>query len=576
MILTSILNLLLIIYYKQSLVYLGADFFNYTWVEIRQTVGASGSMNLQTILLLFMPMLLIPLLFVLLKKRWTPRPVMVITFFILASSTFLLSFVVPTGVNRTSSGKPVNKLAYFIADCSKAAFSEEPDIDIYAAGYFEEESGNIETAAAFNYINEEEYPFLHRAETKDVLSPFFVKSDARPDIVLIIVEGLGRAYHNNDAYLGSFTPFLDSLSAHSLYWENFLSAGGRTFAVLPSVLGSLPFGKSGFLSIKQPAPRHLSLINILSNNGYKTSFYYGGDSKFDNMEPYLRSQKIDDIIDQEKFASAFEKQPSQNGFSWGFGDHELYSQYLEARDKKKERSPTLDVLLTLSTHSPFLSKDQKLFEDLVKHRINMSGSDTAQQQFNLKYVRQLATVMYSDHSLQVLFEKLRSDPRFKNSIYIITGDHRMPEIPMATKIDRYHVPLIIYSARLNRAARFPAISSHFDVAPSLLSFMTNNYDIHIPGQVSWIGSGLDTARYFRNIHDIPLMQAKGSAIEYVTGNYHISGDDLFKLPGSLKEEPVPDDAGKSQLQQRLFRFIRKNDQFARELKLYPDSILVNK
>ena len=60
------------------------------------------------------------------------------------------------------------------------------------------------------------------------------------------MEGLGRAFTNKGAYLGNFTPFIDSLAEKSLYWENFLSEGGRTFAVLPSFLGSLPFAKNGF------------------------------------------------------------------------------------------------------------------------------------------------------------------------------------------------------------------------------------------------------------------------------------------------------------------------------------------
>jgi len=52
------------------------------------------------------------------------------------------------------------------------------------------------------------------------------------------------------AEYGGFTPYLDSLTTKSLYWENFLSNTGRTFGVLPSLLGSLPFGKSGFMELE--------------------------------------------------------------------------------------------------------------------------------------------------------------------------------------------------------------------------------------------------------------------------------------------------------------------------------------
>ena len=44
----------------------------------------------------------------------------------------------------------------------------------------------------------------------------------------------------------------------------------------------------------------------------------------------------------------------------------------------------------------------------------------------------------------------------------------MPEIPMKTKIDRYHVPLIIYSPLLKQPAQFESISTHFDITPSVI------------------------------------------------------------------------------------------------------------
>jgi uncharacterized sulfatase len=72
--------------------------------------------------------------------------------------------------------------------------------------------------------------------------------------------------------------------------EQFLSEGGRTFAVLPSILGSLPFGKSGFNDLGNNMPVNNSLIGIMKRAGYHTAFYYGGDSKFDNMKLFLQKK----------------------------------------------------------------------------------------------------------------------------------------------------------------------------------------------------------------------------------------------------------------------------------------------
>jgi uncharacterized sulfatase len=140
-----------------------------------------------------------------------------------------------------------------------------------------------------NYLDENNYPFLRIDSTQDVLGNFFNKSPQKPNIVFLLVEGLGRAFTGKGAYLGNYTPFIDSLS-QKFVLEQFLSEGGRTFAVLPSILGSLPFGKSGFNDLGNNMPVNNSLIGIMKRAGYHTAFYYGGDSKFDNMKLFLQKK----------------------------------------------------------------------------------------------------------------------------------------------------------------------------------------------------------------------------------------------------------------------------------------------
>ena len=157
------------------------------------------------------------------------------------------------------------------------------------------------TANDFVIKDEAKYPFLHTDQSHEILSHFMQKDSTAPNVVILIVEGLGRAFTTENAYLGSYTPFLDSLSRKSLYWENCLSTAGRTFEVLPSVLASLPYADHGFCEMGEKMPQHLSLLRILAANGYQTNFYYGGDSKFDNMNLFLKRQRTSSIIDLNSF-----------------------------------------------------------------------------------------------------------------------------------------------------------------------------------------------------------------------------------------------------------------------------------
>jgi len=140
-----------------------------------------------------------------------------------------------------------------------------------------------------------------------------------------------------------------------------------------------------------------------------------------------------------------------------------------------------------------------------------------------------ASLLYTDNYLQKFMQDYSKKPEFANTIFIITGDHRLIPVPQKENLSRFHVPFYIYSPMLKKTARFKSISSHNDVAPSLVSFLTNNYKIPKLKTSSWIGQGLDTVRQFRNIHTIPLMRYKGSVNDYVYKNYFYSDGNLFEI-----------------------------------------------
>ena len=151
----------------------------------------------------------------------------------------------------------LDKTGFFLRDSWRYWYPPVAETDIYAEGYIAADpAGDLRQR---HYVSSPDYPFLTTDTVADVLSPFLRHDTQPPQLVIIVVEGLGRAFTNEGAYLGNFTPFLDSLSKQSLYWDNFLSAGGRTFAVLPSVLGSLPFARQGFLAMGADMPPTLSL-----------------------------------------------------------------------------------------------------------------------------------------------------------------------------------------------------------------------------------------------------------------------------------------------------------------------------
>ena len=573
-----VIQIVLSIYFIKTLVPLGADLWGYSLADIRQTVGASGGVSAMTILLLVVLLASVSMALVFLPKKIKIHGWLAFLFFVIM---LLTRFTQAAGIiNNWMPGQEygnnlaLNKMAYFSTTSYQHFFPEKEENDIYSNNYSGDYVNNTEDAklAAYKYVDEKNYPFLHVVDSsKDVLSPFFTLNKTMPNIVIILVEGLGRAFTNKGAYLGNFTPFIDSLSDQSLYWDNFLSEGARTFAALPSLLGSLPFAKNGFNELGADMPQHFSLLNLLKRNGYTTTFNYGGDARFDNMDLYLKKNNITAINDERNFPQGFKKMPAQNGFTWGYGDKELFTHFLQTTTGL--RQPSLDVLLTVSTHNPFFINEQSKYLDKFEKRMGELGFSESEKNEHRNFKYQYASILYTDDAVKEFIEKYRQRPDFNNTIFLITGDHRMPEIPMSSKIDRYHVPLIIYSALLKRRARFSSISTHFDITPSLLSMLNKKYQIQLPEQVSFMGAGLDTNRQFRNIHAYPIMQTKTEIIDFIKGEYLINGNTLYHIGKTMDISVETNEAKFNELNDAFNRYKNKNALFVKSLKLLPDTLL---
>lgn len=570
----------LTVYFTKTSALLGSDLYSYSVEEISQTVGAAGGLSIG-----FIGTLLVVTGLALFNFNFIANRVQSGAYWPIAL-VCLSALVTIFNVDTWASNHPlqsenannlvVNKPAY-LAKATMTRFYEGKDsgVDIYADAYIGDYGETMASGevSQINYLAENKYPFLHRDETQDVLGPFFNPSAGPPNIVIIIVEGLGRAFTGTDAYLGSFTPFVDSLAQHSLYWENFLSEGGRTFAVLPALLGSLPFGQQGFADLGSRMPAHLSLPGILKKNGYQSAFYYGGSAQFDNMSALLRKQGVDRIVDEPTFGAGYQKMPGANGFTWGYGDKDLFRHYFAVNTPADGR-PKLQVLLTVSTHDPFKINEQEFYRQKAEKRIESLHLTENQKQDRRRYSLQFASVLYTDDALRQFFTTYRKRPDFDRTIFLITGDHRMPEIPMSTKLDRYHVPLLVYSPLLKRRATFRSISTHFDVGPTLLAFLKKNYNLSTPSVASWMGVGIDTTRQFQNLHAYPLKMTKSELVDFVMGPYMLNQNTLYRIDNTMNLAPVNEPGQFNRMNATFDQFKRRNEQFFNGAKLVPDSVLI--
>lgn len=530
-------------YSLTTLLNLGADLLGYSFDDIVLTVSSSES----TSLLYYLAFLLFPLLFVIVhflsKKVMLKRKYLIVLLaisFIVICVKFIFSNI--------SESNFQNKTYYFLEDVIK----------------FKINKANLKTD---KFKDDNEYPLLKPSdETKDVLGPFFNHSKQKPNIVLIIVEGLGTEFVDGNSYSG-FTPYLDSLIPKSLYWQNFVSNAGRTFGALPSITGSLPFGENGFLEIPK-TPAHISLFSVLKDNNYTTSFYGGDKSSFDKKINYLEYNGVDNVIDEKKYDSSYPKSVNEsNGFSWGYSDNEIFEKALTVFDDLK--LPRLDVIATQTIHEPFTFPIKDIYLTKVDSILNNAKNLKSDKNDFLVNKDIFASILYADNSLKKFMEAYKKRKEYSNTVFIITGDHRLIPISQKDKLCRFNVPLYIFSPMLKRASRIKSISSHFDVTPSLLSFLSNNYNVQLPEKTAFVGKGLDTVTTFRNIKNIPLMRYKGGLNDFLYKEYLYSDGTIFEINEDFNIYKVSNNNVLEEATKAFNKFKNINAYVTEKDKIYP-------
>ena len=554
-------------YYLTARTALGADLFGYSLDEIRTTLGgtAISGMGMAGWVGMLLPVVLLWLGLGLDKKiriRLASRSGLLPVLLLAGVAAWWLPVAVGArGLgNDAARNIATSKGAYFVADAWRWwRGTSMPAMAVAAMPPQVEASGQPG--------GDPDYPFLHSDQTPDALGPYFgpTGSGRPPNLVVVVVEGLGRSFSGPDAALGSFTPFLDELAGRSLYFDNFMANQGRTFGVLPALFGSLPVAEEGFAALGSKMPAHAGLFNVLRRQDYRSAFYSGTDSRFDNERAFLQAQGVDDIVDLHNFGPGYQRNPFSE---WGYPDRELVSRVLA--DSGRLRPPFALGIQTISMHTAYAFPGQDAYKRRLEQRLDELGVPAAKRAEYRAHADIYSAILYTDDQLRRYFEAVAKAPWHADTIFVVTGDHRLAELPQDTHIERYHVPLIVYSPLLRKPARIRAVSSHLDVTPSLLALLSHTYGLQRPAMATWTGSGLDMTEAFRSLREFPLKQTKTSVPDFVSGRWFLHDGRVFELQDGIRASEVEDDGLRVQVAQRLQGYLAANAVFLRRMALSPE------
>ena len=282
----------------------------------------------------------------------------------------------------------------------------------------------------------------------------------KKNIVLIAVESLSAdflaAYGNEKG----ITPNLDTLIDKSLVFDNLYAAGNRSVRGLEALTLCIP-PSAGESLIKRPDNAGLfSTGSVLRDNGYTTTFIYGGDSYFDNMRTYFSGNGFE-IIDK----ASYPKEDITFSNIWGTCDEDSYRVALKEFDRKAESgTPFHAIIFTISNHRPYTFPDGKItYDGEMKSRS--------------------AAVKYTDFAIGQFLAEASRKPWFDDTVFIIVADHCASSAGKTSiPVDKYHIPAIVYSPGFIQPRRVEKLCSQIDLMPTVFSLLHFSYDSKFYGQ----------------------------------------------------------------------------------------------
>ncbi|MBR2217586.1 MAG: sulfatase-like hydrolase/transferase [Alistipes sp.] len=285
-------------------------------------------------------------------------------------------------------------------------------------------------------------------------------SEIRRNIVLVTIESMSASYMERFGNTESITPVLDSLYRLGMAFDRVYATGNRTVRGLEAVTLSLP-PCPGQSIIKRPnnAGMH-STGALLREKGYNVTYFYGGNSYFDNMETFFSGNGYD-IVDQKNYS------PEEITFAniWGVCDEDAYRKVIRTLgEQSRDGKPFFAHVMTVSNHRPFTYPAGKI-------RIPNDSKTRA------------GGVLYTDYALGQFLAEASKQPWFDNTIFLITADHcassaGRTEIPL----HKYHIPALIFAPGFVAPQQIEGIVSQIDLMPTLLSLLDMDYDSHFYGR----------------------------------------------------------------------------------------------
>ena len=312
----------------------------------------------------------------------------------------------------------------------------------------------------------------------------------RPNIVLFILESFSQ-----NAW--EAMPCLQNLAAEGIFFSHVAASSFRTDRGVVAVMSGFPGQPTSSLMLV-PAKSHRlpQLSKSLAAEGYALKFWYGGDEDFTNMRSYLIDGGFMERVSDHSFPV------TQRLSKWGVPDHVLFARAAEEIGTRESEQPTLDVVLSLSSHEPFEVETEN--------------------RYNQPYLNSIA---YTDSCIGAFADTLKARGRWENTLLVFVPDHGYPYPSDVQNHEprRYAIPIVWSGGVIQEPREITTLCSQIDLVPTILAQMGISHSEYMFGKDILDSSAFPFAFYSFN-DGFALLTEQDSVVVDAKANRRIMGE----------------------------------------------------
>lgn len=263
------------------------------------------------------------------------------------------------------------------------------------------------------------------------------------------------------------SPSLDRLARAGWLFRNFYVPTEGTARSMFCTLTGVPDINAKSTSSRNPLIiNQNTLINALKE--HEKFYFIGGSANWGN----IRGVYMNNIEKLKMYEDTDLDGPRTD--VWGLSDLDLFRQTAKVlNERQDQKKPFFALIQSASYHRPYtIPEDHGNFQikNLSENELKRLGF-SSNEEYN--------SFRFSDYSLGEFFRLIEKSEFYKNTIFVIHGDHGLPHsgaehLSEGYKfygLNRFHTPLVFFSPLMEKPKELPVMITQPDIWPTLLGLM---------------------------------------------------------------------------------------------------------